>query len=475
MNKSKSYTLALSVLIMLFFIWGFLTVLNDILIPYLKKVFDLNYFSILLIQFSFFIAYFAGSITYFIISVTKGDPINKIGYKKGIILGLITSATGAFMFYPAAHYKVFSLFLLALFILALGFALLQIAANPYVSILGSEENASSRLNLAQAFNSLGTTLAPILGGFLVYTVFGSTGEAFTDVHGNPILSDEGTAISAQGVQIPYLIFGAVLLLLSIIIYITPLPKFVNTDKIKKDAGALKHKNLVFGMIAIFFYVGAEVSIGSLLINFLRLPEISGLTELDAKSFLAFYWGGAMIGRLLGAISLQKNSRIPKAVLMPLISAGLFLLIWFFVYIERGTEIRAFLPFIIFMLINLAGFWIGKSKAHTTLSIFAIIAISLVSTALLGDGKIAMWSLIGLGLFNSIMWSNIFTLAIKDLKEYTSQASSLLITAIVGGALIPLIQGFVSDQIGLHYSFFIPLISYIYIAFYGWKLYKPEKF
>jgi len=475
MSKQKTYTLALSVLIMLFFIWGFLTVLNDILIPYLKKVFELSYLSAILIQFSFFIAYFVGSLSYFVISVNSGDPINKIGYKKGIIIGLIISSIGAFAFYPAAHFKIFPLFLLALFILALGFALLQIAANPYVSILGSDENASSRLNLAQAFNSLGTTLAPVLGGYLIYTVFGSSGEAFTNLKGLPILSDEGTAISAQGVQIPYIIFGLVMLLMAFIIFITPLPKFVNTELIKKDAGALKHSNLVLGIIAIFFYVGAEVGIGSLIISYLRLEEIADLSELEAKSFLAFYWGGAMIGRLLGAVSLQKNSKLPKLLIMPIIAVSLFLLIWSIIYLERKTPITEFIPFLIFILINLAGFVIGKSKAARSLMVFALIALSLITIVILSSGLISMWALIGVGLFNSIMWSNIFTLAIKDLKEYTSQGSSLLITAIVGGAILPIIQAYIGDVAGLKISFIIPLIAYVYISWYGWKGYKLKNF
>lgn len=475
MSTKKSYPFAFAIVILTFFIWGFLTVLNDILVPYLQKVFELNDATSLLVQFAFFLAYFVGSLVYFSISISKGDPINKIGYKNGILIGLFIAMLGTLLFYPAAHYKIFILFLVALFVLALGITLLQIAANPYVSILGSEENASSRLNLAQAFNSLGTTLAPILGGYLIYTVFGSTGEPFTDLQGNPILTGDGNPISAQGIQIPYLIFGGILFLLMVIIYFTPLPNFTNSDVIKKDMGSLRHKNLVYGMIAIFFYVGAEVSIGSVLIKYLGLQEIMGLSEEEAKTFLAFYWGGAMIGRTLGAISLSQKTRIPKLILMPLTSLGIFLLIYGFVYLEKGASITEFLPFVGFLILNLVGFVLGKSKAHKSLMVFAFVVIGLLVTTSFSSGQVALWSIIGVGIFNSIMWSNIFTLAIKDLKEYTSQGSSLLIMAIIGGALLPLAQGSLIAYVGIQLSFLLPTLSYAYLMWYGWKGYKPGLF
>ncbi len=429
------------------------------------------------IQFAFFGAYFLGSLLYFIISIKFGDPISRIGYKKGILVGLIISAIAALMFYPAAALKIFPLFLIALFVLGLGFTLLQISANPYVAILGPQESASSRLNLAQAFNSLGTTIAPILGGWLIFKFFGTKGKELLDNAGKVILNDDGDIMSAWGIQMPYLLFAGVLVVLFFIVLSTKLPRFVESDKIRKDAGALKHKNLFFGVIAIFFYVGAEVSIGSLMINYFKLPEIAGLGENEAKLYLAFYWGGAMIGRFLGAVSLSEynNKRFPKPLLMLIISLVTFFLIWFFASLENSLSLNMVLPFLIFIGINLIGFMLGRSKAHTTLMVFALIVITLLILVLSNNGIVAFWCLIGIGLFNSIMWSNIFTLAIRDLKEYTSQGSSLLVMAILGGALIPLLQGAIADTIGLHRSFILPIISYIYLAWYGWKGYLPGKF
>ena len=465
----QNYTSALIVLTSLFFMWGFITCMNDILIPFLKKMFDLDRFQSMMVQFAFFTAYFVGSFIYFIISARKGDPISKIGYKNGIIIGLLISAFASILFYPAAEFKIFGLFLAALFILALGFTLLQIAANPYVALLGPPETASSRLNLSQAFNSLGTTLAPVLGGYLVFHYFAKLGAPLYNNLGEAILTDSGDQLSALGVQLPYLIFTAIFILLAIIIKFTNLPKFTSSSSIEKGAGALKHSHLVLGMIAIFMYVGAEVSIGSAFINY--AGELLGYPEMEAKNFLAFYWGGAMIGRFLGAISLSNLQKIKKYGLMLLTSVLTFLLIYGIIYIESGSsfEFKRVTPFIIFLILNYIGFIFGKSLPGRTLAIFAFAVIGLLLTTLLTNGLIAMWTIVGIGLFNSIMWSNIFTLAIKDLKEHTAQGSSLLVMLILGGAIIPVIQGAVADIFnGYHYSFFIPIICYAYLMYYGWK-------
>ncbi|MBI9055695.1 MAG: sugar MFS transporter [Bacteroidales bacterium] len=468
-TQKQNYTSALIVLTSLFFMWGFITCMNDILIPFLKKMFELNRPQSMMIQFAFFTAYFVGSLIYFIISARKGDPISKIGYKNGIIIGLLISAFASLLFYPAAHFKVFGLFLAALFILALGFTLLQIAANPYVALLGPPETASSRLNLSQAFNSLGTTLAPILGGYFVFHYFAKLGEPLFNSNGKAILTDSGDQLSALGVQLPYIIFAALFIILAIVIRYTKLPNFTNSSSMKKGAGALKHSHLVLGGIAIFMYVGAEVSIGSSFINY--AGELVGFPEMEAKNFLAFYWGGAMIGRFLGAISLSKLGQIKKASLMIMTSALTFLLIYGIIYLESGSsfEFKRVTPFIIFLFINYIGFIFGKSLPGRTLAIFAFIVIGLLTTTLLTNGIIAIWTVIGIGLFNSIMWSNIFTLAIKDLKENTAQGSSLLVMMILGGAIIPLLQGSVAEAFkGYHFSFFIPIICYAYLMYYGWK-------
>ena len=470
-EKNIKYRSALIVLTSLFFMWGFITCMNDILIPFLKKMFELDRLQSMMVQFAFFTAYFVGSFIYFLISARTGDPISKIGYKNGIILGLLVSSFASLMFYPAAQYKIFGLFLAALFILALGFTLLQIAANPYVALLGPPETASSRLNLSQAFNALGTTLAPILGGYLVFHFFAKIGAPLYNNIGQPILTDSGEQLSILGVQIPYLIFAGIFIILAFIIKFTKLPKFTSSSRIEKGAGALKHSHLVFGMIAIFMYVGAEVSIGSSFINY--ASELLNYPEMDAKNFLAFYWGGAMIGRFLGAISLSNLQKVKKYGLMLITSIATFFLIYGIIYLESGYtfEFSRVTPFIALLALNYIGFVFGKSLPGRTLAIFALIVIGLLTTTLVTNGEVALWTIIGIGLFNSIMWSNIFTLAIKDLKEDTAQGSSLLVMMILGGAIIPVIQGAVADMFnGYHYSYFIPIICYAYLMYYGWKGY-----
>ena len=469
-NEGNSYTSALIVLTSLFFMWGFITCMNDILIPFLKKAFELDRTESMLVQFSFFMAYFIGALVYFIVSAKKGDPINKIGYKNGILIGLFISAIGCGLFYPAAELRVFGLFLTALFVLALGFTLLQIAANPYVAILGKPETASSRLNLSQGFNSFGTTIAPIIGGYLVFHYFAKWGKPLLDSAGNQILTDTGEPISATGVQLPYIIFAGIFILLAVLIWLSKLPKIESTEGIEKGAGALKYPHLVLGIVAIFMYVGAEVSIGSVLINYMN--EMVGFPEMEAKNFLAFYWGGAMIGRFLGAISLSSMEDERKKFLSMMgVAIITFFVIYIAVYLESGDAFPFYrsLPFLGFVIVNLIAFRVGKSLPARTLFVFSLIVIVLLIATLLSNGIVAIWTVIGIGLFNSIMWSNIFTLAIKDLGKHTSQGSSLLVMAILGGALIPLIQGAVADSFnGYHYSFFVPIFCYIYLAYYGWK-------
>ena len=466
----KNHTVALIVLTSLFFMWGFITCMNDILIPFLKKIFELNRAESMLVQSAFFSAYFFGSLVYFIISSIKGDPIEKIGYKNGILIGLFISALGCFLFYPAAAVKSYVFFLVALFILGLGFTMLQIAANPYVAILGPAKTASSRLNLSQAFNSFGTTIAPIIGGYLIFHYFSTWGQPLLNKLGEVIKTDTGMPMSVIAVQLPYLIFAIIFLLLALLIKVTKLPTFTNDEKLEKGAGALQYSHLVFGMVAIFMYVGGEVSIGSLIINYIN--ELVGLPEMEAKSFLAFYWGGAMIGRFLGAISLRETTNEMKKTISMLAIAGVtYLIIFMAVYIESGFtfSFQRILPFSLFIVLNLFAFRLGRSNAAKTLYIFSLAVIILLAITIFANGNVAMWAVLSIGLFNSIMWSNIFTLAIKDLGKYTAQGSSLLVMSILGGALIPVIQGYVADVIGgYHYSFFVPIICYVYLAWYGFK-------
>ena len=306
--KKTSYLGSLSLLTTLFFIWGFITCLNDILIPHLKAVFTLSYTQAMLVQFCFFAAYF-------VVSVPSGYLLKKISYKAGIVTGLAIASIGCLLFYPAANLQSYSLFLVALFVLASGITLLQVAANPYVSLLGKPETASSRLTITQAFNSLGTTIAPYFGALIVLTAAVKSAEDITKL--NSLELSAYQSLQAAAVQIPYLGLATLLLLMAVLFALIKLPDIQLTDieldkqttrPIKEKASAWAYRHLVLGALAIFMYVGAEVCIGSFLINFLTEPKIAGLSVVEAGKYASFYWGGAMVGRFLGAVIMQKSDR-----------------------------------------------------------------------------------------------------------------------------------------------------------------------
>jgi len=407
-SGAKANWFALGIVTFVFFMWGFLTSLNDVLIPHLKSLFSLNYAQSMLVQFTFFGAYF-------VMSLPCGKLVSRLGYKHSIVLGLLIAAGGALLFYPAASLPSYALFLGALFILATGITLLQVAANPYVSLLGPASSASMRLNLVQAFNSLGTTLAPKFGGVLILSgvVLGAA---------EIVQSPEAERISynlqqAQLVQGPYLGLAITLAALALLFYIARLPVIVD-DTTAEEArthrfvDALRHRNLRLGTLAIFVYVGAEVAIGSFLINYIAQADIGNMAQAQASNYVAFYWGGAMVGRFIGAALMQK---------------------------------------------------IAPRKLLATA---AAIDVLLLLTTMLSHGQIAVWSVVAIGLFNSIMFPTIFTLGIDRLGPLTGKASSLLIMAIVGGAVIPLLQGVLADRIGIQQAFVLPLLCYLYIGFYG---------
>lgn len=457
----------------LFFLWGFMTVFNDILIPRFKAAFALSYFEAMLVQFAFFGAYFVGSLLYFVISATKGDPIARIGYKNGVVAGLLISAFGSALFWPAAVAVSYPMFLGALFIVGLGFAMLQIAANPYVTILGPEKTASSRLNLAQGFNSVGTTIGPLIGGWLIFQYFARTG-----AHG------------VEAVKVPYLTFCIVFVALAVVFYFIRLPQ-IGDGKITPGAGALKYPHVVLGIVAIFMYVGGEVSVGSAIINFLGQKEIAGLTEIEASKFVSLYWGGLLIGRFMGAVELSEMKSANKQVLMAVIPLVAYLLLWvaqsapldamrestggtvFALWRDRFVAnwavFKYYLPFI---GLCWGLFLFGNARAGRTLTIFSATVVILLLVAILAGGKIAMWCVVAVGLFSSIGWSNTFSLAIEGVGPLKSQASSLLVMAILGGAVLPPVQGLVADVTkNLPLSFLVPLIAYAYVAFYGARGHK----
>lgn len=407
-TRANQYTVPLIVVTTLFFMWGFLTCLNDILIPHLQSVFTLSNTQSLLIQFTFFTAYF-------IMSIPSGKIISRFGYQKGIVIGLLTAAAGSFLFYPAAAVPSYPLFLTALFILASGITLLQVAANPYVAVLGRPETASSRLNLTQAFNSLGTTVAPFFGGMLILsgTVLSPEALSRLDVAAQQLYRQT----HASSVQVPYLGLGLALAALAFAMSRFKLPVIESVEEHgtpAKLSEVLKYRHLLLGIIGIFVYVGAEVAIGSFLVRFLGQPNIAGLKENVAAGYVAYYWGGAMVGRFIGSALMQ------------------------------------------------------KLDAGKVLGFCALLASSLVLLTFFSEGNLAMWSLLAVGLFNSIMFPTIVTLGIKDLGHLTSQGSSLLMMGIVGGAIIPLAQGALSDAVGIHTALLLPALCYLYIAFYGFK-------
>ena len=429
MSSNKSYKSALIFLTTLFFLWGFITVLVDSLVPRLKDVFEMSYAKTVLVQFAFFTAFF-------VVSVPAGAILSKIGYRKGIVLGLVVMATGCLLFYPAAAYRNFNVFLVGYFTLAGGITILQVAANPYVALLGSEEGASSRLNLSQAFNSLGTTIAPVVGALFLLSDSVKTSEEINVL--SVTEKADYYAAEAATVQAPFLIIASFIGLLAIVFAFIKLPKVIQDSPKGGYLSLLKNKLMLMGALGIFVYVGAEVAIGSFLVNYFHDMNLAVLvaenetmmniantiastfnktfSNSDPKSllgiFIIFYWGGAMIGRFVGA------------------------------YLTRIIT-----P--------------GK-----VLSFFALSAIVMITISITTNGLVSMWSILAVGLFNSIMFPTIFTLTLEGLGELKAQASGLLCMAIVGGAIVPFVFGSLIDSLGFKTAFILTLICYGYIVYFG---------
>lgn len=400
--------MALAVVTTVFFMWGFLTCLNDILIPHLKAVFELNYARAMLVQFTFFGAYF-------LMSLPAGRLVAHLGYKKGIVAGLVIAGIGALGFWPAAQLRVYEAFLGALFVLATGITVLQVAANPYVALLGPEATSSSRLTLAQALNSLGTAIAPIFGGMLILN---SAVKSADQLAALPAAEQLAYRVQeAHSVQGPYVGLAVVLFLLALFVFLFRLPALTEAteqaDHKKHTLGeALRHPHVLFGVLAIFFYVGAEVAIGSFLVNYLSMPQIGGFSEQEATKYVSAYWTLAMVGRFIGSALLAKFP--PRALL----------------------------------------------------ALFAVACVALLAVTISGTGSVAVYSVVAIGLFNSIMFPTIFALGIERLGPLTGKASSLLIMAIVGGAVVPFVQGLLADRIGVQPAFVLPALCYAYIVWYG---------
>lgn len=377
---------ALTMVTMLFFMWGLITALNDVLIPHLRAVYTLSYVQAMLVQSCFFGAYF-------LVSLPAGALVRLIGYQRGVVAGLATAGVGCLMFYPAAQAG-FGLFLAALFVLASGITMLQVAANPYVTILGPAATASGRLTLTQGFNSLGTTVGPLVGAWL-------------------ILSD-GAADGAHAVQGPYLMLAFTLLALSMGFALARLPQVAATADDRTPLVLRQHPRLVFAVLAIFLYVGAEVAIGSFIVNFLTERHIAGLSVANAAHYVSLYWGGAMVGRFVGALVMRRVSA-------------------------------------------------GKALAFS-----AALAVVLILVAVFGSGSVAMWAILAVGLCNAIMFPTIFSMGLHQLGAGTGQAAGLLCMAIVGGAVVPVGQGVLADLVGVQASFLLPAACYLPILWFGIK-------
>ena len=415
-QPTSTNTSAMAVVTTLFFMWGFLTCLNDILIPHLKAIFDLNYAQVMLVQLAFFLSYA-------VFAFPSGKLVEWIGYKRSMVVGLLIMAVGALCFIPAANVPSYPLFLGAEIVLAAGVTLLQVSANPFVSVLGPERTASSRLNLTQAFNSLGTTVAPWVGGALILSAAPKTMDEVRAMSTSAL--QEYRLTEAATVKMPYVAIALALVLLAIAIALFKLPRIETTRDFRPQQGEkkdsiLSYPHLILGAAAIFLYVGAEVSIGSFLVSYFSHEEIGGMTEQTAARYVSLYWGGAMVGRFIGS-----------AVL-------------------------------------------AKVRPNRALGTVACVACALVSISILSFGHLAVWSILLVGLFNSIMFPTIFTLGIAELGPLTGEGSGILVAAIVGGAIIPYLEGRLADSIGIHHAFIIPAICYIYLAYYGFRGSRPRR-
>ena len=403
--SQQNHNPALVVLTTLFFMMGFITCMNDILIPHLKDIFTLTNVQAMLVQFCFFTAYA-------IMSIPMGHLVGKIGYKNGVIGGFLLTAVGCLLFYPAADSQSYPTFLGALFILASGVTLLQVAGNPYVTLLAKPGKESATLTLVQAFNSLGTTIAPIIGAHFILA---------------DAAQKASKAEQIASVQIPYLGLAGLLILLAVFVKMIRLP---DARKIAVEESEHNHdgktsvwqyKHLILGVVGIFCYVGAEVSIGSFMVNILGF--LKGLSHAEGAKLLSYYWGGAMVGRFLGSAVMARVA--PNR------------------YLAFNASVATALLVIAIM--------VGK-----------------------GNADIAMWALIAIGFFNSIMFPTIFSLATKNLGKFTNSASGILCTAIVGGALIPVLQGKIADDFGMMISYVAPVVCYLYIVFFALKGYKADE-
>lgn len=451
--SEKPFNKSIIALISIFFFWGFVAASNTILIPLFKKHFVLLQWQSQLVDFAFYAAYFSGSLLYFILSITIGDPLNKTGYKKGLIYGLILSAVGALGFVPAASLSSFPLMLTSLFVLALGFALQQIVAYPYIIALGEASTGAHRINLAGGINSFGTTIGPLL---VSYAIFGNIDSQTTGING------------LETVKIPYVCLSVAFLVFAFILMRSNLPLLKSTEPEERSLRSFQYPQLTWGMLAIFLYVGVEVSIQSNLPELMRQSYILGKEPGETVHFISMYWGSLMIGRWTGALSafnLSKNKARLFTVFVPILAFAVIMLVNYI----KGCPMEDFLYYFPFIILLIVGFFIVGKRPAVGLILFGSLGVLLILIGLISTGKLALYSFLSGGLFCSVMWPYIFSLSLAGLGNYTNQGSSLLIMMILGGAIIPPLQGFLADKTSIHFSYFIPALCFAYLAFYGWKV------
>ena len=452
------------VLITVFFFWGFVAASNDILIPVFKKAFDLTQTQSQLVSFAFYVAYTVGSLVYFLTSKLIGaDVLNRIGYKNGICLGLLISAMGSLLFYPAANSGSYGLMLSGLFIVGLGFSLQQIAANPLAIVMGNPATGAQRLTMAGGVNNFGTTIGPLLVSF---AIFGSVAAG-------------GTEASIESVKIPYLVLGAAFVLVAVFLKFSSVPNQIDLDGLAADeatdpgkrvqkASAFGYPQLVLGMIAIFVYVGVEVSTISNLPAYLSLPVSEGGLGIETSliaPFVSLYWASLMIGRwagAAGAFDVAKRTRWMLTILLPYLAFGVFLAVNAF----ARHEISHFFMYGFVIVLMIAATFASRGNPARMLLYFAVCGIVALLLGMVTTGMTSVVAFISVGLFCSTMWPCIFTLAITGLGRNTNQGSSLLIMMIMGGGVVSLLQGAIADSIGIHYSFFIGVLCFAYLAFYA---------
>ena len=435
-EQKNTQTAGMAFMGMIFFLFGFVTTFNITLADKFKAVFELSNFQAQLVNGAFFF-------TYFVLSFAAGGLIKKIGYKSGVILGLLLVAVGSFLFYPAAKAISFPFFLFAIFIMAGGVVFLQVAANPYVTALGPSETASGRLNLTQALNSIATYIAPIIASVFVFKAASNVLDA---------------SAAAQQVSAPFIIIAIIVIIIAIAIYFLKLPE-IPTQGVERKS-VWKYSHVVLGALGIFFYVGAEVGVAAMLQRYFQ--EALNMVQSDAAMMIALYWGGAMVGRFYGSFMLSNTENSKKYLYTVLVLLLALFVGWF---VRR--EITDGLIFAGIALVNYILMQLGKGKAARSLAVFGIIAAVLLLVVMLANGNIILWLGLSVGFFNSIMFPNIFALGVDGLdKGELSMASGLINSLIVGGAVIPVLMGLIADGAGVRFAFILPIICYLYIVFFA---------